>query len=1185
MGALYDKIKTKSGSATTTGTSTGGSLYERIKNKQAGVGKTEFDTRPFEQRLNPPKPVPTAPRPESVSSYSKIAPKNFGLGEAPKAVFGIPSRTPSVSVGTTAQSTAQDTVANPISVTKGVLEGTKAVGRFAQEIPRGIAGTAAQGAAYAAGVPQENVSLDPTKMGPLGTALLGKDKIEPAKEGSALLALIPGVSDETAKKFGPGAYALLTISDFLTGPGKKKAAIETVKTLNDVKGARRFLKEAGIADDVITELKLDVKAVAAKTDAQAEAIFREAIEATGKKTPVPKSTGKVEEVDTEFADPVTRFSIEPGKTVLTPDQAANISKTSVFHGTGGDSALKILKDGKILAKRSNLDSAGEKVVSLSRNKNASASYGDIVFEFDNSKFKSLKDAPAGVVKGDTFDGFEVRAYEDIPLSSIKKVHIIADSRQGDMFGLDFPVTQLGRQGRDTVVNQIGTYRDIVEAYKNAGIDVVIHSPKKTPQLPALPKLPQETIRALEKPQVDNTINEAIMTRYKDSVSRTPVENSKLAKAALTKSKDGTMQLSSEILTPISSRLGRFSTELKSGLREYESLALQRIKRDTNAVEPLLRKMMALPPEDFKLLDIAMKNGDMEVVGALAKRHGITDDIDEFRLVWDDLFQRAKEVGMEINYRKNAFPRLIKNPDGYMAYLRGKEDWNTINQLIRAEADKRGLFVNQLSNEEKAEIVNNFVRGYGDKTVLSAPSPTKARTIEVLDENLNQFYEDTPTAIVNYITRMNDEIEGRRFFGKNLEAFDANTDLESNVGALILKGLASGDIKPGQVDEISNIIRSRFKRGKMNGGLQTYRNAELVSTMGSITSAVTQGTDIVWTLFENGWYQSGKAALGTKKITREMLGIDNHIMYEFNEKGFGKQMVDGVFKYTGMNRIIKFFQDTFLTAKLGKWESLAKTDEAALRDDLLSVILPNRVDDAVDAIKNGTVNEDLKIALTGKLLDYQPLTKSEFPQKYLDLPNGRIFWMLKSFTLKQYDIFRTKAIDDITKGAQTGDVKLAAKGAKNLIYLSVLFMAANATGDEVKDLLMNRDTPLSDRLVDNLWRLIGASKFDVYQAKEQGVGMALVKKILPPVSIADSVGRDVINTVTDKEYEKGPLKGDDYKLESTQRIPIVGKPYYWWFGRGDQKEEYKEGGTSSTGGGLPSLPPLPKLPSLPSLPSL
>jgi hypothetical protein len=147
------------------------------------------------------------------------------------------------------------------------------------------------------------------------------------------------------------------------------------------------------------------------------------------------------------------------------------------------------------------------------------------------------------------------------------------------------------------------------------------------------------------------------------------------------------------------------------------------------------------------------------------------------------------------------------------------------------------------------------------------------------------------------------------------------------------------------------------------------------------------------------------------------------------------------------------------------------------------------------------------------------------------------------------------------------------------------MAANATGDEVKDLLMNRDTPLSDRLVDNLWRLIGASKFDVYQAKEQGVGMALVKKILPPVSIADSVGRDVINTVTDKEYEKGPLKGDDYKLESTQRIPIVGKPYYWWFGRGDQKEEYKEGGTSSTGGGLPSLPPLPKLPSLPSLPSL
>jgi hypothetical protein len=235
---------------------------------------------------------------------------------------------------------------------------------------------------------------------------------------------------------------------------------------------------------------------------------------------------------------------------------------------------------------------------------------------------------------------------------------------------------------------------------------------------------------------------------------------------------------------------------------------------------------------------------------------------------------------------------------------------------------------------------------------------------------------------------------------------------------------------------------------------------------------------------------------------------------------------------------------------------------------------------MDDLATGNLTEDVKFMAFNRLLDFQPLTKSEMPEVYLNHPNGRLFYMLKSFTLKQYDIARREGFDLIA----SGDNKKVKQGVKNLLSLSALFMAANATADEIKDLMLGRDTPPSDRVIDNIWRLLGASKYDVYKARQDGIGTTVMRKILFPASIWDRASKDFETIVTDKRYERGPLEGERYKFESTQTIPVGGKLYYWWFGRGDQKEEYKEGSTESAGG-VPSLPELPALPKLPKLPSI
>jgi hypothetical protein len=396
--------------------------------------------------------------------------------------------------------------------------------------------------------------------------------------------------------------------------------------------------------------------------------------------------------------------------------------------------------------------------------------------------------------------------------------------------------------------------------------------------------------------------------------------------------------------------------------------------------------------------------------------------------------------------------------------------------------------------------------------------------------------------------------------------------------------AKREIKPDQITEVSDILKSRFHRGKMNGALDVYRNAEYLSTMGSPISAITQIGDVAFSLYNNGFYNTlkgvGKSLFSKNKLSKEALGIEN-ITQEFTKNTMSGRALDRVFKITGMDKMDRLGKETLVNGYLSKLKSQAKNNDEVLKRELDFMFDSEESALAMKELAEGKLTDRTKLLAFNKLLDFQPVAKSEMPQKYLEMPNGRIFYMLKSFTLKQLDVFRREALDDLA----SGDVKKTAKAMKNLMLLSGAFFMANATADEIKDLILGRETPLSDRVVDNLWRILGASKYDVYKARTDGVGQTVVKKILFPTSLADNFYKDVTNKLEGKEYEKGPLKGEAYKLESTASIPVGGKLYYWWMGRGAQKQEYKQGTTTESG--LPALPKIPTAgtPELPTLPKL
>jgi hypothetical protein len=165
-----------------------------------------------------------------------------------------------------------------------------------------------------------------------------------------------------------------------------------------------------------------------------------------------------------------------------------------------------------------------------------------------------------------------------------------------------------------------------------------------------------------------------------------------------------------------------------------------------------------------------------------------------------------------------------------------------------------------------------------------------------------------------------------------------------------------------------------------------------------------------------------------------------------------------------------------------------------------------------------------------------------PKAYLDHPKGRVLYTLKTFTVKQLDAFRRESIDEIVNG----NVR---RGLSQMVMLAGLFYAANFATDWIKDWMFGRDPEMDDLMVDNLFKLLGISRYTLYYARDNGPMNAAFHYTAPPAPWMQYPVEDMAG------WYKAQAKGEQFGLEdmeSTRMIPMVGKFYYWHEGLGKEK---------------------------------
>jgi hypothetical protein len=161
-------------------------------------------------------------------------------------------------------------------------------------------------------------------------------------------------------------------------------------------------------------------------------------------------------------------------------------------------------------------------------------------------------------------------------------------------------------------------------------------------------------------------------------------------------------------------------------------------------------------------------------------------------------------------------------------------------------------------------------------------------------------------------------------------------------------------------------------------------------------------------------------------------------------------------------------------------------------------------------------------LWNDLADTQPIGLSEMPERYLKMPNGRLFYAYKTFTLKQMNYMR----ETLMRGEGN-----PAQRAANLVYFTSLFVAGNAPVDYAKDFLAGKDLDFEDNVLDNIAGVLGTNKYAF--DKSRGLG-GLMMEAFKPVPVVQGFG--ALDTASQAVMGNIDVPG------IAEKAPVVGKPY-------------------------------------------
>lgn len=613
---------------------------------------------------------------------------------------------------------------------------------------------------------------------------------------------------------------------------------------------------------------------------------------------------------------------------------------------------------------------------------------------------------------------------------------------------------------------------------------------------------------------------------------------------------------SGIAQAIDRGLGTLSTRLRErfpavfhALRKFEATVQEVTQRRLRESKPFFDALDDLPPNLRGAINMALSNGRFDIVEKLAPKH-MLEQLKVIRKELADIHAELKAQGIDIDYRDNYFPRRVKDLRGLRAAL-GREHEGKITQAINEFKKKNNL--TEITPDQEAEIINKVVQNIYRPKTARVGSTGKRTVMHELPADLLKFYEEPSSALAHYYRNMTELSAKHEFFGKSaVKNTDGSVRAGESIGNVIADARLLYNMSAEEEAELISMLQARFVEGEKSMGLMfsTIRDLGYAGTIGNIISAITNLGDLGTSMALHGFKNTVASLFGKmsgNKYNMIDMGIDHTIAHELQDNRTTAQLLHKIFKGSGFAAIDRLGKNTVVNAAMRKNEALAKSEKgkAKLREKW-GKVFGDETEALINDLELGNVTANTKLLAFHELSDVQPISLSEMPEWYLRKPEGRLLYMLKSFTLKQYDIVRRNIVQEYAKGNK-------AQAIKNATAFVGYVTAANVGTQVVKDWMQGREVRPEDIPTRSMWTLLGVFGMNQYVAgrylSQGDLGGAISSTLLPPTPLLETAKKGVAEAkkmVGDEEYNYA---------KASRALPIVGPLVYSWFGGG--RENFNE----------------------------
>lgn len=656
---------------------------------------------------------------------------------------------------------------------------------------------------------------------------------------------------------------------------------------------------------------------------------------------------------------------------------------------------------------------------------------------------------------------------------------------------------------------------------------------------------------------------------------------------------GAMKVFDEAFQSISDRLEKIAPRLKYMVRRYVFDAQTRTLDLVEAVDPFLKAVEQIQGPDGRHLKFALLNSDAVKIEQLTATHKLTEQYQAVRDVLDEIYQAGNEVGLQILYRADHFPRKVKDFDGLVKYLQTQDRWTPIQQAL----DKRQERANgrELTEQEKTQVINTLLRGFSvEGVMLSRPGGAKIRSIETFSNEIEPFYYSLGDGLRLYIHEMMNSIAAREFFGKetvrirNLRAqksrlatrlhkiqtrigyrqpmteeqydthisqaakeFEAVTrelellrtqSIEDSVGWYVKDLEISGLLDFEQARDLPKLLNAVFEPKGMARWAHQFTKVPYVVLLSRPSVMITQLEELGFSFIKDS-VKAGpevvRALTGTSKVGLRDIGVReiNQYMTDMrldewsNKVLFGLQAADAVGKRAYINTALESLREK------------AKNPTAEFRTYMNNVFGKEDADRVIGELVRGEATPDTKFLAFSELCEIQPMAITETPYYYARGGNWRVMYMLKQFMIKRFGAMRRANLAKMKDPAGNPAMFIeGALGALRWLFILGLFGVGK---DALKAAFYGKEFDLSDSVVDNLLNWVLLNRYTAEEASKGRPVETILKDLVPPFGVSiDTLYQDV---------RSGQLR------ETVRLVPYVGETYYWWFGYGREKEMKKSRG--------------------------